>query len=98
MRASAAMCAMTRDIAAGVTRCRESCEYFSVCAGGAPINKLTENGSFDSGPTGFCALTQMVPIDLILEAFDELQRVGTDAQSAPQLLQEFSRRAAPILA
>ena len=25
-----------------------SCEYFSVCGGGAPINKLAENGSFAS--------------------------------------------------
>jgi uncharacterized protein len=96
MRASAAMRAMTRDIAAGVTRCRESCEYFSVCAGGAPINKLSENGSFDSDRTGFCALTQMVPTDLILEAFEQLQR-SADAQSVPQLLQKFTRRSAPIL-
>jgi uncharacterized protein len=73
MRGSAAMVAMTRDIAAGVERCRGSCEYFSVCGGGAPVNKLAENGSFCSTRTSFCELTQMVPIDLILEAFDSLQ-------------------------
>src|ERR1700678_3310449 len=73
MRASAAMVAMTRDIAAGVGHCRGSCEYFSVCGGGAPVNKLAENGSFRSTRTSFCELTQMVPIDLILEAFDSLQ-------------------------
>ena len=55
MRSSLAMQAMTRDIRAGVARCRASCEYFSVCGGGAPINKLSENGSFDSGRTGFCS-------------------------------------------
>jgi uncharacterized protein len=86
MRSSVAMQAMSRDIRAGVARCRESCEYFSVCGGGAPINKLSENGSFDSGRTGFCALTQMVPTDLILEAFEQLQR-GADEQYVPQLLQ-----------
>jgi len=86
MRSSVAMQAMSRDIRAGVARCRESCEYFSVCGGGAPINKLSENGSFDSGRTGFCALTQMVPTDLILEAFEQLQR-GAAEQYVPQLLQ-----------
>jgi len=73
MRGSAAMVAMTRDVAAGVEHCRGSCEYFSVCGGGAPVNKLAENGSFRSTRTSFCELTQMVPIDLILEAFDSLQ-------------------------
>jgi uncharacterized protein len=73
MRGSAAMIAMTRDIAAGVEDCRGSCEYFSVCGGGAPVNKLAENGSFRSTRTSFCQLTQMVPIDLILEAFDSLE-------------------------
>ncbi|MEJ0048739.1 MAG: radical SAM protein [Rhodospirillales bacterium] len=73
MRDSAAMQAMSRDIGAGVELCRESCEYFSVCGGGAPVNKLAENGSFESGRTSFCSLTQMVPIDLILAAFDRLE-------------------------
>ena len=86
------MQAMSRDIRAGVTRCRESCAYFSVCGGGAPINKLSENGSFDSERTAFCALTQMVPTDLVLEAFEQLQR-GMDTQSTPQLLAQFSARA-----
>jgi uncharacterized protein len=79
MRRSAPMAAMTRDIAAGVDSCRGSCEYFSVCGGGAPVNKLAENGSFRSTRTAFCELTQMVPIDLILEAFDRLQaNLSTD--------------------
>jgi len=73
MRRSASMAAMSRDIAAGVDDCRRSCEYFSVCGGGAPVNKLSENGSFNSTRTSYCELTQMVPIDLILDAFDRLQ-------------------------
>ena len=74
MRRSAPMQAMTRDIAAGVEACRQGCGYFSVCGGGAPVNKLAENGSFRSGATSFCRLTQMVPTDLILDAFDRLER------------------------
>jgi uncharacterized protein len=73
MQRSAAMLAMAGDIAAGVQACRQSCEYFSVCGGGAPINKLTENGSFASARTSFCSLTQMAPTDLILDAFDRLK-------------------------
>ncbi len=83
MAASAAMAAMTRDIAAGVEICRHSCEYFSVCGGGAPVNKLSENGSFRSGKTWFCRLTQIVPVDLILDAFDRLE-VGIDARTSAE--------------
>lgn len=46
IRASRWLAAMQRDIDAGVEACRTSCEYFSVCAGGAPMNKLSENGTF----------------------------------------------------
>ncbi len=74
MRDSEAMRAMTRDIAAGVARCRQSCDYFPVCGGGAPVNKLSENGSFDSTDTRYCALTQKVPTDLVLDAFESLAR------------------------
>ena len=72
MHCSPTMKAMSRDITAGVAACRKDCEYFSVCGGGAPINKLAENGSFTGTRTSFCSLTQMVPVDLILDAFDQL--------------------------
>jgi uncharacterized protein len=73
MRRSRAMKAMAHDIALGVEACRRNCEYFSVCGGGAPVNKLAEAGSFTGTRTSFCSLTQMVPIDLILDAFDRLK-------------------------
>jgi uncharacterized protein len=73
MRRSRTMTAMTRDIALGVEACRRGCEYFSVCGGGAPVNKLAETGSFTGTRTSFCSLTQMVAIDLILDAFDRLK-------------------------
>ena len=74
MRESAAMRAMTRDIAAGVTKCEQECGYFSVCGGGSPINKISENGTFASARTAFCSLVHMVPTDLILGALDRLER------------------------
>jgi|HubBroStandDraft_1064217.scaffolds.fasta_scaffold02542_11 uncharacterized protein len=73
MRRSQSMIAMSHDIAVGVQACRNDCEYFSVCGGGAPVNKLAENGTFRSTRTAYCGLTQMVPIDLILDAFARLK-------------------------
>jgi uncharacterized protein len=81
MRRSAAMTAMARDIRAGVEACRQGCEYFSVCGGGAPVNKLSENGSFASTRTGFCSLMSMAPTDLILHAFGQLER-SADLEAA----------------
>lgn len=72
MQRSPALASMFRDIQGGVDTCRQDCEYFSVCGGGAPINKFTENRSFSSGRTAFCGLTQMVPVDVILEAVEQM--------------------------
>jgi uncharacterized protein len=76
MRLSPAMQSMARDIAEGVKSCRASCHYFSVCGGGAPVNKWSEAGSFAGTRTGFCKLTQQVPIDLILASLRRLRGNG----------------------
>ena len=83
MLASPALAAMQRDIAAGVEACRAECGYFSVCGGGAPANKLSENGSFRSTATGFCRLTEMAVTDLILASFERAERMldGGGAQA-----------------
>jgi len=64
---------MRADIDAGIAMCRESCEYFSVCGGGEPVNKLAENGSFISTDTAFCRLTKMRTTDLVLDAIDRAE-------------------------
>ena len=69
--------ALYRDVQQGVAACRAECEYFSVCSGGAPVNKLFESGSFTGTRTSFCTLTQIVPTDLILEAYDRLEQSWT---------------------
>jgi uncharacterized protein len=66
---------MLADIGAGVAMCRDRCEYFSVCGGGEPVNKLAENGSFASTETTYCRLTRMRATDLVLDA---LERVPPD--------------------
>jgi uncharacterized protein len=67
---------MRGDIAAGVAMCRESCEYFSVCGGGEPVNKLSENGSFVSTETTYCRVMKMRATDLVLEALDRIPAAG----------------------
>jgi len=61
---------MLTDIRTGVEMCRKRCEYFSVCGGGEPINKLAENGSFASTETTYCRLTKMRATDLVLDALE----------------------------
>lgn len=73
MLESQAMRAMVTDIQAGVESCRSECGYFSICGGGAPVNKLSENGTFASTQTSFCNLVQITPANLILSAFDQME-------------------------
>ena len=63
---------MLADIRAGVEMCRERCEYFSICGGGEPVNKLAENGGFASTETTYCRLTKMQATDLVLDALEWL--------------------------
>jgi uncharacterized protein len=58
--------AMAADVAAGVSKCRESCVYFALCGGGAPANKYFENGSFDSTETLFCRLHRQALAEVVL--------------------------------
>jgi len=71
------------DIDAGIAMCRESCEYFSVCGGGEPVNKLFENGSFVSAETTYCRMTKQRVTDLVL---DRLERVRVPQPAAGEAL------------
>ena len=55
----------------GITKCQESCAYFSLCGGGAPSNKLHENGTFDSAETNACRLRIQVTTDVLLASLEE---------------------------
>jgi uncharacterized protein len=61
---------MWTSIAAGVEKCRASCDYFGVCQGGAPSNKWFELGTFDASETRFCRLSRQVPLDVTLSALE----------------------------
>jgi uncharacterized protein len=74
---------MRTDIDAGIAMCRDSCEYFSVCGGGEPVNKLAENGTFISTETAFCRLTKMRATDLVLDALDRAEPALLRAAARP---------------
>lgn len=57
---------LTSDILSGVELCKNSCDYFSLCGGGAPANKLYENGTFISTDTDYCRARFQIPTDIVL--------------------------------
>lgn len=65
---------MLEDIQAGVRMCQQTCQYFSVCGGGEPVNKLAENGTFASAETKYCRVAKMQAADLVLDAIDGMNR------------------------
>jgi uncharacterized protein len=54
------------EIRRGVEKCRADCEYFSVCGGGSPSNKLSENEDLASTETLYCKLRVQTLVDLAL--------------------------------
>lgn len=62
---------MYRDIQAGVELCKQTCQYFAVCGGGAPSNKYFENGTFASSETMYCRLTKQIVTDIVLEDIEK---------------------------
>jgi uncharacterized protein len=59
------------DIAAGVELCRQSCQYFSVCGGGCPNNKLMEHGTFAAAETQRCRFQVQAIADVIIERVEQ---------------------------
>jgi uncharacterized protein len=59
------------DVARGIDICRAECDYFQLCLGGAPANKLFERGSFAVGETAYCRHAKKAVIDVVLH---ELER------------------------
>ena len=57
---------MADEIDAGIQQCKAECSYFTVCGGGAPANKVFENGSFASAETLACRLGRKAVTDFVL--------------------------------
>jgi uncharacterized protein len=54
----------------GVEECSRTCEYFSVCGGGAPSNKYFENGALDSTATMYCRTSIQIPTNIVLAGLE----------------------------
>jgi uncharacterized protein len=65
------------EIRWGVKACAETCEYFSVCGGGAPSNKYFENGSFISTATMYCRMSVQLPVDVVLTGLERKLNVAS---------------------
>ena len=59
------------DMSQGVEKCRQSCEYFGLCGGGAGSNKFWENGSFDSTETQACRFRIKEVAEVVIEALED---------------------------
>ena len=70
---------LLKAVQAGVNRCKETCDYFELCGGGTPSNKLFEKGSFDVGATRFCENSIKGPLRIVL---DDLESVWKGALQA----------------
>ncbi len=71
------------DMQAGVALCRETCDYFGVCGGGAGSNKYWENGTFRSSETQACRYRTKVVTDIILAAFEQTGKLPAPASASP---------------
>lgn len=77
MAATAKFARVAAEIAAGVERCRRSCEYFGLCGGGAGSNKYWEHGTFDCTTTQHCRYRIQLVADVVVEGMErELGLVG----------------------
>jgi len=62
-----------RDIRKGISACESQCAHFKYCGGGAPVNKLYENGTLASAETLYCRSMLKRPFDLVLGAIEKGQ-------------------------
>lgn len=62
----------------GTEACRQTCRYFDYCGGGAPVNKLFENGSLASAETLYCRSMVQRPIEVVLAQAQARQQAQAD--------------------
>ena len=59
-----------KDMVAGIERCRQSCDYFGLCGGGAGSNKYWERGTFDCAETQACRYRIKLVADVVLAGLE----------------------------
>lgn len=71
------------DVAGGVRQCADTCDYYGLCGGGAPSNKIFENGSAATTETAHCR-TFMRSVDVVLDLIERLPNDLRAARAAGQ--------------
>jgi uncharacterized protein len=74
---------MNTQIHRGISRCRESCHYFTLCGGGAPSNKLWENNDFNSTETMRCRLGKQAIVDAVLDYLESKYALSSAHKGSP---------------
>ncbi len=59
------------DINNGIKKCYDTCDYFTFCGGGAPSNKLYENGNFNTTETKYCKYSKKIIVDALMDEIEE---------------------------
>lgn len=57
---------INNDLLSGLEKCRETCEYYGLCSGGTPSNKVSEFGTLNCSETQYCQLALQAPIDVVI--------------------------------
>ncbi len=58
-------------IVRGTRECERSCAHYGFCGGGAPANKLYENGDLASGETLYCRTMFKRPFQIVLQCMEK---------------------------
>ncbi len=74
-----------QEITSGVDACRSACNYFAVCGGGAPVNKMSERGRLDSTETDFCRLSVQSAADALAVFLKRRGRLHDGMHSSAQI-------------
>ncbi len=72
-------------IVAGTEHCERVCTFYSYCGGGAPANKLYENGSLASAETLYCRTMLKRPFLAVLEHFEQITTHQGDSHGIARL-------------
>jgi uncharacterized protein len=74
---------LSLDIDAGVRKCEQECQYFKMCGGGAPANKIYENNSANSTLTTYCRAHQ-INIDVMLDMIERAPEWVSSVRDRPK--------------
>jgi len=74
----------------GTAACQKSCAYFNYCGGGAPANKLYENGDFASAETLYCRAMIQRPFEVVLQKLEQEAFEKANSSISAAILSSFT--------